>query len=155
MTSLSLFIFVHWRRKWQPTPVFLSGESRGRRSLLGCHLWGCTELDTTEATAAAAAAAAAPSLHFDISHPWNCVTPIGHPGSSPRSPTKMPSPSSSSGYFLLQSPLGIANTLDLLVQPTSKADSPALNVLLCGCSPLSLAPEAMCCVPHLFLCIFT
>ena len=29
-TSLSLFIFMHWRRKWQPTPVFLPGESRGR-----------------------------------------------------------------------------------------------------------------------------
>ena len=29
-TSLSLFIFMHWRRKWQPTPVFLPGESQGR-----------------------------------------------------------------------------------------------------------------------------
>ena len=50
---------MHWRRKWQPTPVFLPGESQGRGSLLGCHLWGRTESDTTEATAAAAAAAAA------------------------------------------------------------------------------------------------
>ena len=49
-TSLSLFTFMHWRRKWQPTPVFLPGESQGRGSLVGCHLWGCTELDTTEAT---------------------------------------------------------------------------------------------------------
>ena len=31
-TSLSLFTFMHWRRKWQPTPVFLPGESRGRRA---------------------------------------------------------------------------------------------------------------------------
>ena len=31
-TSLSLFTFMHWRRKWQPTPVFLPGESQGRRS---------------------------------------------------------------------------------------------------------------------------
>ena len=37
-TSLSLFTFVHWRRKWQPTPVFLPGESQGRGSLVGCHL---------------------------------------------------------------------------------------------------------------------
>ena len=29
-TSLSLFIFEHWRRKWQPTPVFLPGESQGQ-----------------------------------------------------------------------------------------------------------------------------
>ena len=31
------------RRKWQPTPVFLPGESQGRGSLVGCHLWGRTE----------------------------------------------------------------------------------------------------------------
>ena len=49
-TSLSLFTFIHWRRKWQPTPVFLPGESQGQRSLVGCRLWGCTESDTTEAT---------------------------------------------------------------------------------------------------------
>ena len=50
VTSLSLFTFIHWRRKWQPTPVFLPGESQGRWSLVGCPLWGHTELDTTEAT---------------------------------------------------------------------------------------------------------
>ena len=36
--------------KWQPTPVFLSGESQERRSLVGCRLWSRTESDTTEAT---------------------------------------------------------------------------------------------------------
>ena len=46
----SLFTFMHWRRKWQPTPVFLPGESQGPGSLVGCCLWGRTELDTTEAT---------------------------------------------------------------------------------------------------------
>ena len=50
VTSFSLFTFMHWRRKWQPTLVFLPGESQGQRSLVGCHLWGRTELDTTEAT---------------------------------------------------------------------------------------------------------
>ena len=50
VTSLSLFTFMHWRTKWQPTPVFLPGESQGQRSLMGCHLWGLTELDMTEAT---------------------------------------------------------------------------------------------------------
>ena len=49
-TSLSLFTFMHWRRKWQPTPVFLPGESQGRRGLVGCHLWGRKESDMTEAT---------------------------------------------------------------------------------------------------------
>ena len=50
VTSLSLFTFMHWRRKWQPTPVFLPGESQGRGSLVGCHLWGRRDSDTTEAT---------------------------------------------------------------------------------------------------------
>ena len=49
-TSLSLFTFMHWRRKWQPTPVFLPGESQGRGRLVGCCLLGCTESDTTEVT---------------------------------------------------------------------------------------------------------
>ena len=43
-TSLSLFTFLHWRKKWQP------GESQGRGSLVGFRLWGRTESDTTEAT---------------------------------------------------------------------------------------------------------
>ena len=42
-----------WRRKWQPTPVFLPGESHGRRSLVGCSPWGRTESDTTSDAATA------------------------------------------------------------------------------------------------------
>ena len=38
--SLSLFTFIHWRKKGQPTPVFLPGESQGWGSLVGCRLWG-------------------------------------------------------------------------------------------------------------------
>ena len=37
-----------WRRKWQPTPVFLPGESHGKRSLVGYSPWGCKESKTTE-----------------------------------------------------------------------------------------------------------
>ena len=48
-TSLLLFTFMHWRRKWQPTPVFLPGESQGHGSLVGCRLCR-TESDTTEVT---------------------------------------------------------------------------------------------------------
>ena len=44
------FTFMHWRRKWQPTPVFLPGESQGWGSLVDCHLWVHTESDTTEMT---------------------------------------------------------------------------------------------------------
>ena len=41
---------MRWRRQWQPAPVLLPGESQGRRSLVGCTLWGRRESDTTEAT---------------------------------------------------------------------------------------------------------
>ena len=34
--------------EWQPTPVFLPGESHGQRSLAGCSRWGCKESDTAE-----------------------------------------------------------------------------------------------------------
>ena len=50
MGSLSLFTFMHWRRQWQPTPVFLPGEFQGWGSLVGFRLWGHTESDMTEVT---------------------------------------------------------------------------------------------------------
>ena len=52
VTSLSLITFMHWRRKWQPTPAFLPGESQGihQLSLVGFRLWGRTESDTIEVT---------------------------------------------------------------------------------------------------------
>ena len=50
VSSFPLFTFMHWRRKWQPTPVFLPGESQGQGSLVGCLLQGHTESDMTEAT---------------------------------------------------------------------------------------------------------
>ena len=46
---LSVYALL-WRKKWQPTPVFLPGESQGWGSLVGCCRWGRTESDTTEAT---------------------------------------------------------------------------------------------------------
>ena len=45
VTSLSFFIFMHWRRKWQPTLVFLPGDSQGQRSLLGT-VYGVTQSRT-------------------------------------------------------------------------------------------------------------
>ena len=49
-TQLSEFTFMHWRRKGQPTPVFLPGECQGQGCLVGYHLQGRTDLDTTEVT---------------------------------------------------------------------------------------------------------
>ena len=46
-TSLS-FYSSFWRRKWQPTPVFVPGESHGQRGVVGYSLWGCKESDTTK-----------------------------------------------------------------------------------------------------------
>ena len=57
-TSLSLFTFMHWRRKWQPTPVFLPGESEGCGSLVGCRPWGLHRVGHDWGDLAAAAAAA-------------------------------------------------------------------------------------------------
>ena len=48
--NISLLTYMHWRRKWKPTPGFLPGESQGWESLVGFHLWDGTESDTTEAT---------------------------------------------------------------------------------------------------------
>ena len=64
----SLFTFMHWIRKWQPTPVFLPGESQGWASLVGCCLWGRTESDNDWSTLAAAAAANFISSYWGI--PW-------------------------------------------------------------------------------------
>jgi len=48
-TGFDLWVWkLSWRRKWQPTPVFLPGKSRGQRSLMGYSPWGCKESDTTE-----------------------------------------------------------------------------------------------------------
>ena len=46
---------MHWKMKWQPTPVFLPGESQGPGSLVGCRLWGRTESAWSDLAAVAAA----------------------------------------------------------------------------------------------------
>ena len=50
LKQLRMHACMHWRRKWQPTPVFLPRQSQGQRSLVGCRLWGRTESDMTETT---------------------------------------------------------------------------------------------------------
>ena len=66
VTSLSLFTFRHWGRKWQSTSVFLPGESQGRGSLVGCHLWGRTVRHDWSDLAVAAAA----FFMVQFSHPY-------------------------------------------------------------------------------------
>ena len=49
LSILYIVVFIR-RRQWHPTPVLLPGKSHGQRNLVGCCLWGHTELDMTEAT---------------------------------------------------------------------------------------------------------
>ena len=46
--NLIKVIKTYWRKAWQPTPVFLTGESHGQRSLAGNGPWGSKELDMTD-----------------------------------------------------------------------------------------------------------
>ena len=70
-TRLSDFTFTfHFHALEKEMAVFLPGESRGRRSLVGCRLWGHTESDTTEVLAAAAARCFLTS-YFCIPVPYN------------------------------------------------------------------------------------
>ena len=71
-TSLSLFTFMHWRRKWQPTPIFLPGEFQGWGSLVGCHLWGRTVGDDWNDLAAAAAVVSHCGFKFHFPNDWIC-----------------------------------------------------------------------------------
>ena len=102
---------MHWRRKWQPTPVSLPGESQGRGSLVGCRLWGRTESDTTEATQQQQQQRSFPSslLSYDLA--VCSVTSVTSDSLRPhrRQPTRLPRPWDSPGkdtgvgcHFLLQ-----------------------------------------------------
>ena len=99
-TSLSLFTFMHWRRKWQPTPMILPGESQGRGSLVGCRLWGRTESDTTEASQQQQQQSRLPfssSGGFSWPRDWTCISCIGRRFFTTEPPVK---PSFYLRYFL-------------------------------------------------------
>ena len=71
---------IPWRREWQPTPVFLPGESHGQRNLVGYSPWGCQESDTTESDLACIAHML---LYISITCPfkiaeWFCTVWIYH-----------------------------------------------------------------------------
>ena len=58
---------ISWRRAWQPTPVFVPGESHAQRNLMGYSPWGCKESDTTEVTQHAHMQGVQTSLHLSHS----------------------------------------------------------------------------------------
>ena len=80
MTSLSLFSFMHWRRKWQPTPVFLPGESQGQGSLVS-HRVGHDWSDLAAAAAAACGCIVFPGGSDCKESPCNAGDPRLTPGS--------------------------------------------------------------------------
>ena len=62
---------IPWRRIWQPTPVFLPGESHGHRSLGGYSSWGCKESDTTEWLTLCLFTS--PHIWYDFPHSWKSL----------------------------------------------------------------------------------
>ena len=74
-TSILLFTFMHWRRKWQPTPVFLPGESQGWGSLVGCRLWDCRVGHDWSDLAAADSVQFSHWVMSDSLWPMNCSMP--------------------------------------------------------------------------------
>ena len=116
VTSLSLFTFIHWRRKWQPTPVFLPGESQGRGSLWAA-VYGVTQSRTwlkqlSSSSSSRTVASQAPwSMRFSRQEYWSglpCPPPedLPNPGIKPAS---LMSPALAGGFFItsttLESPL--------------------------------------------------
>ena len=83
-TLLSLFTFLHWRRQWQPTPVFLPGESQGRGSLVGCRLWSRRVGHDWSDLAAAAAAWTCLSSPVKLSRTLPSPCNLAGPGESLR-----------------------------------------------------------------------
>ena len=70
---------IPWRGKWQPTPVFLPGESHGRKSLEGYSAWGHTELDMTERLNSTACCGRTVVLHWSFykNHLENLLEEVG------------------------------------------------------------------------------
>ena len=107
-TSLSLFTFAPWRRKWQPTPVFLPGESQGPESLVGCRLWGRTESDMLKRLSSSSSST---ESALSLSLRSVCVPPV---------------------TTLIQALMTLINNLDLLHRLKSRT---LLKSLLWWCTP--------------------
>ena len=109
-TSLSLFTFMHWRRKWQPTPVFLPGESQGQGSLMGCRPWGREESDMTE------------RLHFHIS-----LSCIGEENGNPLQCSCLENPRGGGTWWAAV--YGVAQSRTWLKRLSSSSSSSSLHFL--------------------------
>ena len=110
---------IPWRRKWQPTPVFLPGESHGQSSLVGCSPWGRKESDTTE------------RLHFH----FHVITV------SQFSPSVVPQscPTLCGPVDCSMASLSITNSWSLLKLMSVESVMPSNHLILCR--PLLLPPS--------------
>ena len=100
-----------WRRQWHPTPVLLPGKSHGRRSLVGCSLWGREESDTTE------------RLHFHFS-----LSCIGEGNGNPLQCSCLENPRDGGAWWAAVS--GVAQSRTRLKRlSSSSSSSPPLTAL--------------------------
>ena len=139
------------RRKWQPTPVFLPGESQGWGSLVGCCLWGRTESDTTEATELNWTAACQVPLPMEFSLvPGKNIEVDCHPLCQGIFPTQGYNPCLSCFLHWQASSLPLAPSYELLRGKHLYTYYPGKYIIL------SVTPEVLPCVcPHVMSCPLT
>ena len=101
------------RRKWQPTPVFLPGESHGQRSLAGYSPWGCKELDTTEQLSVYTHTHTHTHTHAHIN------IPQGHRHINPHQNNSKPGTSLVVQWLGLHTPLPRTGLRSLVAEPRS------------------------------------
>ena len=142
---------MHWRRKWQPIPVLLPGESLGRGSLVGCRLWGHTESDRLKRLSSSSRRytdAHTPRLPIVIVPSlWPWWTPEVRPQCS-RGLKAFSSVQSLSHVRLFASPwtaarqasLSITNSRSLLKLMSTESVMPSNHLILCH--PLLLLPQS-------------
>ena len=109
------------RRQWHPTPVLLPGKSHGRRSLVGCRLWGCSELDTTE------------RLHFHFS-----LSCIGEGNGNPLQCSCLENPRDGGAWWAAV--YGVAQSRTRLMRLSSSSSRNLLEMLFSRTHLLTMPP---------------
>ena len=115
-TSLSLFTFTHWRRKWQPTPVFLPGESQGRGAWWAA-IYGVAQ-SWTRLTQLSSSSSNASSAQFSRPVVSNSLQLHGPQHARPPCPSPTPEVCSNSDVHCISD----------AIQPLSSPSPPAFNL---------------------------
>ena len=99
------------KMQWHPTPVFLPGKSHGRRSLVGCSLWGHEESDTTEL------------LHFGFS-----LSPIGEGNGNPLQCSCLENPRDGGAWWAAVYGIAQSRTRLKRLSSSSKGNQPCISI---------------------------